>query len=172
MERTRELSETLEQQTATAEVLRTIAKSPGDTAPVFAAIAANGLRIFNGRNIAVLLTEGGKLYRPAYVTRQRQGLDGAESLYPLALDHNELVLRAGAYENSLFVIGVAKCGKEDGVEFIAGSCICDPLGQVLAKAATTGDELITADQTLGDDDVIELRPVMSGGSASRAGLFA
>ena len=30
-----------------------------------------------------------------------------------------------------------------------------------------GDELITADQTVGDDDVIELRPVMSGG-ASRA----
>jgi sulfur carrier protein len=30
-----------------------------------------------------------------------------------------------------------------------------------------GDELITADQTVGDDDVIELRPVMSGGRASR-----
>jgi N-carbamoyl-D-amino-acid hydrolase len=80
------------------------------------------------------------------------GLQGAEiiingyntPLYPLALDHNELVLRAGAYENSLFVIGVAKCGKEDGVEFIAGSCIIDPLGQVIAKAQTTGDELITA----------------------------
>ena len=80
------------------------------------------------------------------------GLGGAEivligyntPLSPMALDQNELVLRAGAYENSLFVIGVAKCGKEDGVEFIAGSCICDPLGQVLAKAATTGDELITA----------------------------
>ena len=27
-----------------------------------------------------------------------------------------------------------------------------------------GDELITADQQLGDDDVIELRPVMSGGA--------
>jgi len=26
-----------------------------------------------------------------------------------------------------------------------------------------GDELITADQMVGDDDVIELRPVMSGG---------
>jgi len=29
-----------------------------------------------------------------------------------------------------------------------------------------GDELITADQTVGDDDVIELRPVMSGGNGS------
>lgn len=64
--------------------------------------------------------------------------------YPLALDHNELVLRAGAYQNSLFVIAAAKAGVEDGVELIGGSMIVDPLGQVLARAATTGDELVTA----------------------------
>src|SRR5204862_6631097 len=38
----------------------------------------------------------------------------------------------------------AKAGIEDGVELIGGSCIITPLGQVLAKAATTGDELIVA----------------------------
>jgi sulfur carrier protein len=32
-----------------------------------------------------------------------------------------------------------------------------------------GDTLITADQIVADGDTIELRPVMSGGSASRAG---
>jgi len=31
-----------------------------------------------------------------------------------------------------------------------------------------GDDLITADQHVKDDDTIELRPVMSGGSASRS----
>jgi sulfur carrier protein len=31
-----------------------------------------------------------------------------------------------------------------------------------------GDDLVTADQMLREDDVIELRPVMSGGSASRS----
>jgi sulfur carrier protein len=31
-----------------------------------------------------------------------------------------------------------------------------------------GDDLVTADQMLRDDDVIELRPVMSGGSGPRA----
>jgi signal transduction histidine kinase len=93
-ERTHELSDLLDQQTATAEILRTIAKSPGDTGPVFAAIAANCLRIFNGRNIAVLLVQEGKLYRPAYVTRGSQGLDGAESLYPLTLDRRHLGARA------------------------------------------------------------------------------
>ena len=32
-----------------------------------------------------------------------------------------------------------------------------------------GDSLITADQMVDDGDTIELRPVMSGGSASRGG---
>ena len=80
------------------------------------------------------------------------GLGGAEIIligyntpaYPLALAHNELVLRAGAYENSLFVVGVAKAGVEDGVEFIGGSSIVDPLGEVVARASTTGDELVAA----------------------------
>lgn len=31
-----------------------------------------------------------------------------------------------------------------------------------------GDELVTADQVVRDDDVIELRPVMSGGSGGSA----
>jgi len=30
------------------------------------------------------------------------------------------------------------------MELIGGSCIVSPMGQVLAKAATTGDELIAA----------------------------
>lgn len=80
------------------------------------------------------------------------GLQGAEIIltgyntpaYPLALAHNELVMRAGAYENSLFVVGVAKAGVEDGMEFIGGSCIINPLGEIVAKASTTGDELVVA----------------------------
>ena len=65
-------------------------------------------------------------------------------LSPLALDLNELCLRAGAYQNNLFVVGIAKAGIEDGMELIGGSCIVNPMGQVVAKAATTGDELVAA----------------------------
>src|SRR2546429_30819 len=65
-------------------------------------------------------------------------------LSPLALDLNELCMRAGAYSNLCFVVGVAKAGLEDGVELIAGSCIIDPHGQLPARAATRGDELVVA----------------------------
>jgi predicted amidohydrolase len=62
----------------------------------------------------------------------------------LALDLNELCLRSGAYANACFVVGVAKAGIEDGLELIGGSCVISPQGQVLARAATTGDELVVA----------------------------
>ena len=59
--------------------------------------------------------------------------------------HNGLVMQAGAYQNGTFVVGVAKGGVEEGVDSLAESQIIAPSGEVLAKAVTTGDELIWAD---------------------------
>lgn len=59
--------------------------------------------------------------------------------------HNALVMQAGAYQNGTFVVGVAKGGVEEGVDSLAESQIIAPSGEVLAKAVTTGDELIWAD---------------------------
>ncbi|SON57526.1 N-carbamoyl-D-amino acid hydrolase [Hartmannibacter diazotrophicus] len=88
------------------------------------------------------------------------GLQGAELVavgyntpqhYPPAPEHdhlqdfhNHLSLQAGAYQNGTYVIGSAKAGFEEGCELIGGSCIVAPTGEIVALAATRGDELVTA----------------------------
>ncbi|WP_284178856.1 N-carbamoyl-D-amino-acid hydrolase [Rhabdaerophilum sp. SD176] len=58
--------------------------------------------------------------------------------------HNHLVMQAGAYQNASWVIGVAKCGVEEGCEMIGGSCIIAPTGEIVAQAVTREDELVVA----------------------------
>jgi predicted amidohydrolase len=61
------------------------------------------------------------------------------------LFHHRLTLQAGAYQNSTWVVAVAKCGIEDGHPLIAGSIIVNPGGEIVAESQTEDDELIVAD---------------------------
>jgi predicted amidohydrolase len=59
--------------------------------------------------------------------------------------HNNLVMASGAYQNGMFVVGVAKGGVEEGVELLADSQIIGPSGEVIARAEGCGDELVIAE---------------------------
>src|SRR6266478_4117023 len=63
--RTRELSESLEHQTATSEVLGVISRSPGELEPVFQAMLANATRICEAKFGMLYLWEGEGHYRVA-----------------------------------------------------------------------------------------------------------
>jgi GAF domain-containing protein/two-component sensor histidine kinase len=79
-QRTDDLSESLEQQTATSEVLGVISSSPGELEPVFQAMLANATRLCEAKFGNLYLNEGGALrvvashnVPPAFAEARRRG---------------------------------------------------------------------------------------------------
>ena len=64
--RTRDLTESLEQQTATSEVLKVISSSPSDLRPVFQSMLENSVRICEAKFGQMFLCEGDKVRPVAY----------------------------------------------------------------------------------------------------------
>ncbi|MBM3490426.1 MAG: N-carbamoyl-D-amino-acid hydrolase [Alphaproteobacteria bacterium] len=58
--------------------------------------------------------------------------------------HNQLVMQAGAYQNGTYVVGVAKAGREEGIDQLGQSSIIAPSGEIMAQSTTLGDELVVA----------------------------
>ena len=64
--------------------------------------------------------------------------------------HWEILLRARAIENGMFVIAAAQAGvHEDGRETFGHSMIIDPWGRILASAGGTGEGIVIAEIDVG-----------------------
>ncbi len=56
--------------------------------------------------------------------------------------HHKLSLQAGAYQNSSWVVAVAKAGVEDGNPMFGCSVIVNPDGEIVAETTSENDEVI------------------------------
>ncbi len=74
--------EALEQQAASAEILRAMSKSPGDAQPVFAAIVRSTLRLVGGHSALVLRIADGMLHLAAHSSTSASGDDALRRFYP------------------------------------------------------------------------------------------
>src|SRR5260370_42396326 len=76
------LTDTLEQQTATDEILRVISSSPTDVQPVFATIARNARRLCEADSAAVFTYDGELIHLESLANVGFAGADALRQAYP------------------------------------------------------------------------------------------
>ncbi len=86
--RSRELSESLEQQTATSEILRAISSSLTDAQPVFDAIVQSGRNLFPHATIAIALRDGDQVRAAAIAERDPQRVAAWKDRFPVPLSRD------------------------------------------------------------------------------------
>ncbi len=93
-ERTRDLQESLEYQTATAEVLRVISSSPADVQPTFDAIAAAAVTLCDAANGVVFRFDGALIHFAAQHGLTPAQLDALRGMFPLVPGRGSITARA------------------------------------------------------------------------------
>jgi signal transduction histidine kinase/putative methionine-R-sulfoxide reductase with GAF domain len=82
-EANRDLSETLEQQTATSEILQVLSQSPTDVQPVFDAIAREAVRLCGASYSVVGRYDGRLVHLAAYEHVRPEGIEAIKALFPV-----------------------------------------------------------------------------------------
>ena len=89
-----DLTEALEQRTATSEILRVISRSKSDVQPVFDAIAAQALRLCGASSANVFTFDGELIHLAALVNLTPAGAKAIRSLWPRAPSRGTAATRA------------------------------------------------------------------------------
>ncbi|MEO8304679.1 MAG: GAF domain-containing protein [Betaproteobacteria bacterium] len=83
--RNRDITEALEQQTATSEILRVISQSPRDVQPVFDTIAEAALKLCGASVANVVTLDAGMLHLRAHANLSLEGAEALERSWPQPL---------------------------------------------------------------------------------------
>ncbi|RPH60287.1 MAG: GAF domain-containing protein, partial [Acidobacteria bacterium] len=89
-----QVTETLEQQTATSEILRAISSSPTDVQPVFDAIVHSALRLLHGHSASLIQLSGDQLHLSALTSVTPESDDTFRANFPLPMTSAGVVTHA------------------------------------------------------------------------------
>jgi signal transduction histidine kinase len=92
--RNRELTDTLEQQTATSEILQVISSSPTDVQPTFDAIAASARQLCEADNAFVFRFDGTLIHLAAHNNLRSEELEAIRSVFPIPPGRGSVTARA------------------------------------------------------------------------------
>jgi len=106
--RTAELSESLEQQTATAEILRVISQSPTDVQPVLDIVVKAAVRLCGAQDALVVMLDGSEVVFEAH-----EGLVGAGRRDRFPLDRQNVMGRAIIERQTVHVPDVAALAPDE-----------------------------------------------------------
>jgi signal transduction histidine kinase len=101
--RNRDLTEALEQQTATSEILRVISRSPTDAQPVFDTIAAATLKLCMASVALVTKFDGELIHVAALANVDPGGADAIAGIFPRPPSHDNSTARAVLTRNVVVI---------------------------------------------------------------------
>ena len=148
-QRTDDLAESLEQQTATSKVLEVISRSAFDLQAVFETVAESSVRLC-GADRAFIYRFDGELLRMAVSFNAPQELKDFVSQNPLRLDRNSASGRAALERRTIHIPDVLA-----DPEYTYGSKYVEALRTILAVPILKGDDLLGV---LGSYHLEEVRP--------------
>ena len=126
--RNHDLTEALDQQTATSEILRVISRSPTTVEPVFATIAQAALRLCSAASSVVATYDGALMRIGALASTTPEGADAIRAIFPRPASRDNGITRAVLTRGTVMIPDVS----EDPEYATTGPAIAAGFRSVLA----------------------------------------